>query len=1327
MDKNRNQLVKKENKLKNTYDNQSCQSNINANVNVISSIRQNYHNVSSAIKPRTNSQKPVMMNRKKYCMNSNNPSLNFSKQPIMKTDVNIIAKIMFGSNNIQALNKKMQGKESTKQIDSNIAYNINLMKNNPHNKADSPDFVIERGHNNGNMYKRNIGSSSKSKKPIEFSSSIDNQEIYYDYNNDNVSFQKDKYKQSLNQHQQTFHKQSSTMSSQDKQFHNKPNSINVNNSNSFNIEENERNDTEVFVSPPKFMYSISPLNKYSPSKYNNIKYTRTSQKETNNKFSNNSRETVKNRLNCSSNNINHQSEYYSCANINHPKQTASLNISNKQQNNFPQLVERNIPKVQLKYTARPLSSVLNGQGPKDKYGNSNPSASTKYNLTKQPQLNIHSIHNSSNTNLRNVYHSKVKSPKIKDRRPFSQIHKKSTVEYNNQMDKNISLNTNSNNTQYNQIDNDRRITVNKPYVNPNANTNVNSYNNAKNNPELNKVSFTNRRIDSNISLSHQSNKTNKNYPVITVSNRGTLQINSSSKPTPLMSFEPRISIPIINPKKTINSNHTLNNHKNNHSDSKQAYLTKMAKMDDDKFQKIIQIVDRLDNSYSNNNSNYNSNCGSYTNNEKNSKVDNSNKKKHVDPFINQESPINKKENDKIISINYINADTINLGNININYTNYNNDSNAKNCDDYRFTITILSNWGHTSKIGFNCIELFNKDNDYLKIKEATMTILNPSPSLSHKSIMPISLKGRLCSIKDDDMFACDYSPNQCIEIISESILSYINYIKLWNYNGKDTSKGIKDIEVFIKGDLIYKGTCKRGKSNLKDDYSTMIPFPSNQSPLPKEDKCILFYNDTFNCNEESSYKQSINSERRNTKGNLLFEDTQDEIQIGDGNNNPNANKNSVEILKTPIAIAKTQSQNYDSNVIWCNKIKIILSNNYGHKKFIGLTGLQFFDENKELINIEQASSIGAMPKDIRNYYNNDDFRIFENVFNGINTTKEDSHMWLTVKKPNEPLPYLEIVFENQIGLSSIKIWNYNSVRDLDKGAKTIELYFDESLIDCPYHKTIHLRRGIGYEGIDYSQNIIFPYKEYHYTEEELEPYKTTKFASFLYNQSYETPYLPCGLILKFALLSTWGSNEDQIGLNKIELYNQLGKKVLNKRNSSMRNYTVLTYPPSLIDYNNDNYNNNDDDFISQLSTSNRIENIINNANTSNDQNEGWLTSYSSELRENIIYIIFRYPISLSYIKIFNYTKRPNCGIKDISISFDDQRIFEGQLNQITSPSTSNKEKDNHCSNETIILFTCDLDITKHLDEDKLSKPLTTCSYNQSETENQTVLACCRDN
>ena len=76
---------------------------------------------------------------------------------------------------------------------------------------------------------------------------------------------------------------------------------------------------------------------------------------------------------------------------------------------------------------------------------------------------------------------------------------------------------------------------------------------------------------------------------------------------------------------------------------------------------------------------------------------------------------------------------------------------------------------------------------------------------------------------------------------------------------------------------------------------------------------------------------------------------------------------------------------------------------------------------------------------------------------------------------------------------------------------------------------------------------------------------------------------------------------------------------------------------------------------------------------------------------NEYFIIFDNVVIISYIKIFNYKEDINKGIRRIIIKLDQNIIFEGYVNKLNA----------NLNGTTCILFTCDLYVTKHIQENEL--------------------------
>ena len=298
------------------------------------------------------------------------------------------------------------------------------------------------------------------------------------------------------------------------------------------------------------------------------------------------------------------------------------------------------------------------------------------------------------------------------------------------------------------------------------------------------------------------------------------------------------------------------------------------------------------------------------------------------------------------------------------------------------------------------------------------------------------------------------------------------------------------------------------------------------------------------------------------------------------------------------------SHRYEKYHITFHKIRIQLLSNYGHHFFIGLTGLNLIDKDDNIINIEEANSIGALPKDLRTIYNNEnDFRIFENTFSNINNTIDENCMWLTVKNPK---PFLEIVFENEMNLSRIDFWNYNEPFSLDKGVKEIEI-----IIDDEKSYNVLLWKGLGIDYYDLYQKINFL---------DLDIEKEKKHTI-----DYNIKIYPIGFVFKIIFIDNYG-DKDYISLKNIIFYDKNNINLNNEVNFSKISFS----------------NENDIIYSYQFLDYKKNENSICN---------------------NLLFICFEELVQVKYIKLINKEEKLSQNAKNIQIYCDDILFFEGKINQ----------------------------------------------------------------
>ena len=284
------------------------------------------------------------------------------------------------------------------------------------------------------------------------------------------------------------------------------------------------------------------------------------------------------------------------------------------------------------------------------------------------------------------------------------------------------------------------------------------------------------------------------------------------------------------------------------------------------------------------------------------------------------------------------------------------------------------------------------------------------------------------------MWTSQFSTSNSLKIeIYFGATQEVDWMLIWNYNGKDTSKGVKEVEILRRNNFIWKGLLNRGTHNSKLDYSTRIVFNS----IIINDKYSFDIGEIENLNKDSlSRFGSNNNMSKNISNNILnmskdepnpfrksnTSKTSDHLdklenaldnnifkeltyEVGDlmkssGSSVSKSNRliDSLEVSgglqnklkdkenkENPFKTVTTLSTSLNKNSKYnkfnsCFNLKLLLTSNWGDFQYIGLTGIQLYDENNQLINLEHAHSILAYPKDCNTELNiPTDPRIFENI------------------------------------------------------------------------------------------------------------------------------------------------------------------------------------------------------------------------------------------------------------------------------------------------------------------------------------------------------------
>jgi len=240
-----------------------------------------------------------------------------------------------------------------------------------------------------------------------------------------------------------------------------------------------------------------------------------------------------------------------------------------------------------------------------------------------------------------------------------------------------------------------------------------------------------------------------------------------------------------------------------------------------------------------------------------------------------------------------------------------------------------------------------------------------------------------------------------------------------------------------------------------------------------------------------------------------------------------------------------------------------------------------------------------------------------------------------------------------------------------------------------YFSAFVLRKGIGEDNVDYSQSIVFPYKLNHLTEDEIEPFQNIKPASLIYNQDFETPYLPTGFSLKLSLISNWGDFK-YIGFNKINLYDQCGNDIFAKCTPKILQLPVKTnlktnndnidaihFDPENLILNNLGMNtNNEFSMSSNNKTGNQGQNLVKSNsssfknNSTNNINKEFYKYWITEFYDNSKYDTNNLNLSnLNSINNHTINKKENNenNIDNSNINFDTLNNLNANYNTLNDP------------------------------------------------------------